>query len=444
MIFVLGLCSIFIAYYFGETKILVVSHLILLFILFKVERHFLRFNFLFLVSYFLVSFHVFYSLEFFGNEFDKALLIWLLADEQFYQSALYLSTLGIYAYAFGYLKTTKLPKNIRNVNLPDERILYLYWATYVAYLAYLIFGQTYRASIYGYGIAANLENYVRFIFYNGFYSSLLVSGFLIKQRTKRKISFQILLRETPALLLVISILHFSLLLVQGDRGNLMVGIIILAAPIIFSNYLVGWVRGTCLVFVALLLAFVMKSYRSSTIGGRGFDKGIGWESTQVLNNLTAELGWSGRILNHALAEVSHVGYFYGWFHLKHLLAIIPGLSGFFSKMLEIPPRLDSSADFMSDVIQSGDVKYGDGTSILVDFYLDFGLVGVLGGMAIVGYLSKKVDLFFQNPNLRVSLEFWIFAVMFFSTAIYMPRGSMGMSLSLMGPIFLINRVICLK
>jgi hypothetical protein len=240
------------------------------------------------------------------------------------------------------------------------------------------------------------------------------------------------------ILLFIVLLHSILLFSQGDRGNLITLWMLYLAPLYFGGLKFSKMRIFLYSTFGLFFANLMKSFRTKE------PLSIDLPENTILFNILydnfLELALSGRILNHAISSAAETGFFLGWFQMKHIISSVPGLSGFFNNLFQIPSYLDSSADYMSYVIQDGKVLYGDGTSLLADFYLDFGLIGVMLGMIVVGILGSFIDRVFYFRK-SISLSSWIVVLMGISSSFYMPRGSLGFLIQLIFPIYLLTRYV---
>ena len=59
--------------------------------------------------------------------------------------------------------------------------------------------------------------------------------------------------------------------------------------------------------------------------------------------------------------------------MQHLLNIVPFVSGLVQKnIFDYDKKFDGSANFITYLIQGEKPRYGDGTSVVADLYLDFG------------------------------------------------------------------------
>ena len=100
---------------------------------------------------------------------------------------------------------------------------------------------------------------------------------------------------------------------------------------------------------------------------------------------TYELSLSYRCLPFAIQDVQlFENYGYGRFQLYNMLPVIP----FTGQLVD----LKGSGYYITRMIQGDNPNYGNGTTIIADFYLDGGLIFVILGMFIFGYLVKNFDL----------------------------------------------------
>ena len=99
--------------------------------------------------------------------------------------------------------------------------------------------------------------------------------------------------------------------------------------------------------------------------------------------------------------------------MNSLLAIIP----FFSQFVELP---GSSGSYITHLIQGDDPRYGNGTTVIADFYLDGGLIFVILGMFIFGYFVRNFDLILL-ANKKSSFLMYCCAFFFSMNFISTPR-----------------------
>ena len=444
MLVLLGIILLTLSWLCENNIILLVCQLLGIYISLANIKTLISFHSLFTLSYVIVNWQIFWGIQFLSIPLPDFMCEWFLSSQSAFWKALHVSTLGIYVYLIAYSNhkvrknnPRKLPTRFSSTGVRNILLL-----TLIAFGFYLAVGDSYRNHTYGYGTASAIENYVRYVFINLLYGVILINAYSLRFGNK-VLTVRDLLRRTPNILKIIVLAHSYFLVMQGDRGNLLTIWVLFLAPVIFQRFRLSWLKSGLLAFTGVFFANLMSAYRSSS--GSSFSSFRIDQFFDRVDNLYGsffELALSGRILNHAIASTENSGHFYGWFHMKHLIASLPGLAGTVNKLFSIPPFLDSSADYMSYVIQNGHVLYGDGTSVLTDFYLDFGLFGIVFGMYIVGICGRRVDELFINETLIIGIYEWVFLVFFYSVALYLPRGSFGILLQTTLPVaFLCSMII---
>ena len=136
---------------------------------------------------------------------------------------------------------------------------------------------------------------------------------------------------------------------------------------------------------------------------------------------TYELSTSYRCLSYSVEDIQRFGnYGYGKYQLTYIVSIIPFAAGLLG--------LDQvSWIYISHLIQGDFLSYGNGTSIIADFYLDGGLFLVLLCMFAFGYIVKLFDqVLFSNK--KASLLLYCCAFYFSIYFISIPRNALLISL----------------
>jgi oligosaccharide repeat unit polymerase len=85
-------------------------------------------------------------------------------------------------------------------------------------------------------------------------------------------------------------------------------------------------------------------------------------------------------------------------------------------------RYGGSAKFITWITQGEFPTSGEGTTCIADFYFDFGLIGVILGMFLFGYLIRYCELVMYNTILP---SFFVHAllVVYLMNGIYIGRSS---------------------
>ncbi|TXD51438.1 O-antigen polymerase [Polaribacter sp. IC063] len=201
------------------------------------------------------------------------------------------------------------------------------------------------------------------------------------------------------------ILFFSyiiLFLLIGDRGgpvllflttSIIIGSII--KPINFRTLITTVAAGS----IVLTLISLGRSEKSGigifTAGAEKFEFSSGYDNTLELAN-------SIRTLYRAVSNVpERHNYFYGKLWRSDLLAIIPFSQSFFLSLTEAKRYEMSSSGYITYLTFGLNPHSGEGTSLIADIYLNFGILGVLFFMYLLGMFFKKIDVeLYSNNNFK--------------------------------------------
>jgi oligosaccharide repeat unit polymerase len=137
---------------------------------------------------------------------------------------------------------------------------------------------------------------------------------------------------------------------------------------------------------------------------------------------TSELAGSVRSLHYAVSSVpSKVKYKYGWFQLRQVIVAVPG-SAFLLDYFEPNYEDKGSPNLITYFDQGRFYSYGLGSTIIADFYIDLGLLGVIAGMFVFGYFMAKFE-YTAYSNMNVSYLLFVFIMVFMSKSIYFSRST---------------------
>ena len=256
----------------------------------------------------------------------------------------------------------------------------------------------------------------------------------------RKLSLIKYLKLFDKSLLVILFWHLLFSLFVGDRGP-----IISYSLLVFSLYVVrfnkiGVFKLLIYTFIASVFFTAIGTIRQSRYSGESYTERINstfnpsTENTKrfdkkIPGESFVELAFSVRTLNHVLYNVpENYDYGYGVYSSSHFFNIIPGLSGLMLNYLHNnDKKYNSSSAFVSYLIQGDNPKYGDGTSIIADLYLDFGLLGVIIVLFLFGRFIGENDFKLYSGYQKNSIS-WIALLIFFSFSAYLARSGVFLQL----------------
>lgn len=152
------------------------------------------------------------------------------------------------------------------------------------------------------------------------------------------------------------------------------------------------------------------------------------ENTSSISPYTVEL--SSSILPLVVATTyipEYEDYKYGLFQLNQIMISFPGFFGLYFNLLGFDTTNDvnmfDSASYLTDKYLGKDAGWGIGSNCIADFYLDFGLIGVILGMFLWGNYVRKIDSLDYKTLNGISIYSFVFRLIFFSSALYLPRST---------------------
>jgi oligosaccharide repeat unit polymerase len=214
----------------------------------------------------------------------------------------------------------------------------------------------------------------------------------------------------PALLLLYGLMVLILLsyLVQGDRSEFVLTVAVLLFT--YDRYVqrIGMkVVAGGIIALALLMSAVQIARNSDERSLSSI-----WQAITELELETAfessanNIGSSGMVYLAAVNIVpDEEEYFYGELKLHELAGILPYLRRLVFTEEQLAD-VSTTSDFMTRQILGEHADSGTGTTVVADLYIDFGVPGVVLGLALLGYISG-----FLNARASASMSM-LAAVMF--------------------------------
>ena len=411
---------------------------------------------LFLFGYIVVYFQI-HLLDILGFKLSGYLEYWMWADESIKNLSLQLSSFGLLAFYCGSISTkSKLFKqkiSISKTKFDSNKKLVI--LSYASYSLFIAASGSYILGEYTPDDASVISSYSYKIFKIVLSSAILVSVYNINIYQGKIVTFKKYLSffGKPLIYLITFFILFSLFV--GDRGPVIYFLILTCSTyfIRFSKIkpyylLIYGVLAVSLMNVVGVIrqsrgsgvSYVQRVQNSIISSNEGvksnniFDKSFIGEST-------LELAKSIRTFNHTIYNVpNNYNYTYGYYQVRNLIAIIPGMSRLYLNVFsDGEKKFDGASNFVTFLIQGDSPKSGDGSSIIVDFYLDFGKLGVLFGMFFFGaFISKNENKIIYGSNDK---SFSSVAIMiYFALSIYVTRSSLLLEFGNITLIFLLIKL----
>lgn len=155
---------------------------------------------------------------------------------------------------------------------------------------------------------------------------------------------------------------------------------------------------------------------------------------------TQELAGSYKTFTYTVEKVpSSQEYFCGMMQLRNLGYSVPFLYRLIPFVYSSRDYENGSTSYCTYLIQGLDRKYGNGTSLLADIYLDFGIMGIIILMIWLGAFITRLDyeLFYGD-----SLNWMLVSIVCFSYSVYLSRSTLVTPIYFIVPALLI--VYCRK
>ena len=394
----------------------------------------------FLLSYIIVHFQI-PIIELFGISIKSNIFHFIWTDESIINKSVITSSLGILAFMIGSFildVNIKEQKNIIVKYRTNKSILFLIVPTYIFYILFFITSGSYSSGAYYAGDQLGMSNYF-FSAFNVFLSSILITRlYYISLINNQKINFIAYLKLFGMPVLIIVLWHITFSFYVGDRGP-----VLIYSTLLMSLYFTRFHRFK---FIYLIIFFLlvgpimslMSQARSRYIGQSYLDRMknaqmVYSEKTKILSKFesdniimpqTVELAYSIRCLNHAIYSISDINdYFFGYFQIRQIVSCIPGAGGIFLKIFgDNNKKYNGSSGYITYLIQGDYPKYGDGTSVTADLYLDFGILGVIVGCMLFGAFLSRYEQYLYKNSIN-SMLIWIILLLYLSSALSLGRST---------------------
>lgn len=412
---------------------------------------------IFLVGYFAVNLQ--YLLDYrLGLKSDESTLI---TEPQTLNYCLVIGVAGFLAFVLGYIWKNISVYNSKEDNASLHHLVIPPFFILFHFVMFVLFLLTINISDFLLGSAfVDEENQSPFegLF---FLATMLLVLFISRQEILRE-SFISYLKLFPKISLIIIVFYMILRMFSGDRGPMIyTGLLLLYGYIAASKkrWRLSFVLPLLIVsslFVSLIgmartgnlnesfFDRIMNSYTSYTTDGR-----FGESGEKSVLSATEELGFSFMVNQTDVKAIEEDGlsFHYGMYQIYSLLVAIPYMPSFLAETLKIPEENLSSVGFANKHFFQNEVStWSLGTTLVGDFYLELGIIGVIIGLFFCGKLFRFIDQsIFIASSSSINIYLFFIALHFASQAIYMPRSVMFLNLQkvLLGfiLIFLYQKII---
>lgn len=408
----------------------------------KHTSNWLRFDVVFLVGYTIVHFQIPF-LASLGIEPERPDFIWI--NKQVVNFATWMSTIAIVLWMLGYVlyinkrkrKTNIIQQPIVKVNYYKyDIILLLSFVAFISLVGSSIFQGVYDGGN-SWGVGANYAFLIlRVLLY------LRVIYFF--RDFSKGAPFKIIIQKLLAYKIFIGVLgvYTLLFLMSGDRGPVMqVALVVGGAyalyirPIPFKRLILFIFLGA---FVFTIIRFGRGRDANEFSDGNIFQRGYASFAESEGTNITDELASSVRIQYRALDVVpDQHPYLRGITFFTVGVGVVPFLGSTVIELFDIPQQYTATSSFFTILGQGPNPTYGEGSEILADIYVNFGLYGTFLIMFLFGMFSGKVF----HKTKELDFRFVLISLVLLIYALTINRGMLFSPLKDIVYILVINHLV---
>jgi hypothetical protein len=397
------------------------------------KGQYLKHSSLIIIGLLIVCFQ--YPIDFIlGNVTEGESFIW--QDNSIVLKSLVVSSTALVSFFFGYLcYTNRLNTFFYKKNVESEKVKNIFFLECLVILSLVIYFLTvnplYLIGFYGEEYMG--EDAIRSIL---LFKVFVFSAMVQKSRNQIIQGVKITtIRNYVNYIgwpLSIAVLGYLIsVMFSGDRGPIIeFGLLIIASYIVSNKIKISIKKIIIFLFLGSLFITVLGEARNQ-------DKNLTFTekiskvmfqkddlSKKSIIPQTQELASSILTIHAAVSYIEKTNnYLFGRFQFQQFAVSIPFsntiVNDFF---IEKDTKYQSSADFITWIIQGQNPTYGNGSSCISDFYLDFGVLGVMFGMLFFGYLIRYAEIALFSNELP-SVFAHIFSIAYLCSAIYISRSS---------------------
>lgn len=395
------------------------------------HKNWFRLDLLFLISIFIAFFVI--PITYILTDYFPSFVFYGTKFKYYVNYGTWLVVLGVYSWLIGFHFFVN--KSINNIN-SSNLLSYKYFSKKLLYISLLLFililllnKEIFMGG--NYNGAENWSSLTRYI-YSIFSITIVMSTLFIFLDNHHEVrnNFFSIFSSSKLYIFLITIYIVIFLFILGDRGS----ILQLASTILFIYALIvrpiSFKSFLILIAIGAIVMTIVGLGRNTgeNIINKGYsslEKNISTGNEPALYTLTKDLSSTARIFYKSLEHVPEKhDYFYGKTMLSDILSPIPFLNSIFIQITEFNEtslREFSTADYITYLIQGKFNKWGEGSNLLGEIYINFGKFGILVILFLLGIFFKKIHIEIHSFN---NINYLLIATILSSYIIYLPRSSL--------------------
>lgn len=397
----------------------------------SLDGQFLRHSNLFLIGFLIVHFQ--HYIDFLAGRISEGSFgIW--ANPEVVSRAMALSTIGLLCFFVGYLLAQRSRQKVfQRSGEIRYRVTILLRGLALGALSIYFLTVDPRYVMGGYGIVDMGRNatYASYVFDISIFAIIIQECRNVLSRGVASLSISQYVKATGYTTIAMIAPYLMVVLLSGDRGGMIYySLCYVSGYLVITRKKVGLLKGLVAIFLAATLISVLGVARTMTDAG-SFQKKIqmavkmqGAAEGESVIPQTQELAGSVKTVHHVLDSVpERHEYLYGRFQFQQMITAVPFASYIYPVIFDdSSTKYGSVAVFITWIIQGDSPTYGNGSSVIADFYIAFGVFGVVVGMMVFGWFIRRAE--YQMYASRHPVLLWhIASVVYFCNAVYISRSS---------------------
>lgn len=407
----------------------------------NIKGQFVKHSTLVLIGYLIVHFQ-FYVDYVLGNATISNTFIWV--NTSIVIKSMVLSTIGLLCFLLGYLlqKGKMKRRNVEDKEINTNALILVAGCALGVY--FMTVNPLYLMGYYGEESLGAEATYAIMIFRLVTYAAIIQNCRNLVLANKTKLSFKEYFTANGKILNALFIIYMLSVLLSGDRGPLITfSLLYLSGYLFVTKKRISLKFGLILLFAGATFITILGQVRrmdNDLSFTERFTESIGtdaYEEPSIIPQ-TRELAGSVKAVHQVVDAVPSMhDYLYGRFQFQQIFSAIPFFDTFSPLIFEEQHyRFGGSARFVTWLAQGDHPRYGNGTSSTSDFYLDFGLLGVILGMFLFGYCMRYAEVAMYSKGLPTLLTH-VFFIVYLCNAIYIARSTVLFQFKSMILIFVI-------
>ncbi len=394
----------------------------------ELKKQYLKISNLFLLGYLIVGFQNYIDLLL-GNNNLSDYELWVNPNNIVYSASVV--TAGLLSYLIGNSYTFNV-SNRNSYYQPKFTNLFLLklLLTFVVIVFFATVNKEYLFGGYALGVEMGpVAKYMALIFHGVIFSIIILHTRNVHIKEKSKLTVLNYIKSYGLLVVLSTLFYLIGVLISGDRGPIItivmgftIGYVYLTNIKIKAKLLIiiGFMAAIVITFLGRLRAIVTEETFTDKL--RVLFAGQDLETKKSFLQPTKELAGSINTVHYVINYIPEkYGFFYGKFQLLEIRDSIPFLTGFIKNSGYIIAAEDKSiSDYITWLAQGDYATYGNGSSIIADFYTAFGIISVIISMFVFGVFIRTLDVeLFKKRQLSVVMQTTAFV--YFANSIYISR-----------------------